>query len=100
MQGGSAQRYATGVDVRMPYCLTDWHELLYQRYPDESPFIPAGATLCETVQHDFGSIFLRVEAFPAYGRALDNIRWAEGLNLERARAIPIYRLSTEDGGLP
>ena len=100
LKGGSAQRYATGVDVQMPYCLTDWHELLYRRYPDESPFIVAGASRVETEEHAFGRVFLRVEAFPAYGRALDNIRWAEGLDLERARAIPIYALPPADGDLP
>ena len=75
-----------------PYFVTDWQELYYRRYPDETPHAPPGSELAETFDHQFGRVFLEVEAFPSHGPTLENTRWVRNLNLDRARRLLVYQI--------
>ncbi len=82
----------TSLQSNAPYFVTDWQELYYERYPDQTPYAPSRSEPTETFDHQFGRIFLEVEAFPSYGPTLENIRWVRQLDLDRARKLIVYQV--------
>lgn len=92
LEGGSLYRYL-GEGRPPPHVyVSDWQELYDRRYPDEAIALPEGARPAAELEHSFGSVFLSIEAFPSYGNTLDNIRFVQGLDLERARKLRVYDL--------
>jgi hypothetical protein len=76
------------------YFVTDWQELLDGRYPEASESLKAGVEPWAVFEHRFDRMFLEVEAFPHKPtepvRGLIKVR---ELDLDRARQVPVYRLS-------
>ncbi len=76
------------------YFVTDWQELFYGRYPEESEQIRGGAEPAAIFEHRFDRMFLEIETIPHEPtepvRELTNVR---GLDLDRALQVPVYRIS-------
>ncbi|MFO7973299.1 MAG: glycosyltransferase family 39 protein [Candidatus Hydrogenedentota bacterium] len=97
---GPVSWYLTCEDMDQPweaehrYFVTDWQELFYGRYPEESEYLEAGAEPLAMFEHRFDRMFLEIEAIPHEPtepiRDLINMR---ALDLERARQVPVYKLS-------
>lgn len=92
LDGGSLYRYVGEERVPPRWYVSDWQELYDRRYPDEAVALPTGAEPDRVFDHSFGRIFLEVEAFPSYGNTIDNIRFVQNLDLNRARKLLVYDL--------
>lgn len=92
LEGGSLYRYLGEGRTPPRFYVSDWQELYNRRYPDEAVALPADAQPELQFNHDFGRIFLEVEAFPSYGNSLENIRFVQSLDLVRARRLLVYDL--------
>ncbi|HOF38577.1 MAG TPA: glycosyltransferase family 39 protein [Candidatus Hydrogenedentes bacterium] len=74
--------------------VTDWQELREGRYPEESSRIVAGAEPVIVFEYRFDRIFLDLEAIPRKPSSiLRTLVTTRDLDLDRARRVPVYRLS-------
>ena len=100
LQGGCYYDYIAAGQEPPRHFIADWQELYFGHYPDEPLAFPGGAAPAEVLHHQFGTIFLRVELFPAYSPTFQAIQEVEALDLDRARALCIYDLADLRTGSP
>ncbi|MEA3366283.1 MAG: glycosyltransferase family 39 protein [Candidatus Hydrogenedentes bacterium] len=97
---GPVSWYLTCEDMDQPweaphhYFVTDWQELFYSRYPEESKHLKAGAEPVAMFQHRFDRMFLEIEAIPHEPtEPIRDLIKVRELNLDRARQVPVYKIS-------
>lgn len=82
--------YADAAAPAPPVFVSDWQELYNRRAPDRPVGLTPGAAPIAAFAHEFGRVFLTIEAFPSFGNTWDNIAWAERLDLEANRRVLVY----------
>ncbi|NUM52390.1 MAG: glycosyltransferase family 39 protein [Candidatus Hydrogenedentes bacterium] len=82
--------YADSGEPTPPIFVSDWQELYNRRAPDFPFGLAPGAVPLASYKHEFGRVFLSIEAFPSFGNTWENIAWTQQLDVDANRKLLVY----------